>query len=269
MDENSSTTDANTEIDFDFSADGETTVEQPTTTEESSPKETKEVETADKDTEAKTEETESDDSGDTTEKESTEGDETEEKPKAKNNAENRIRTLVSEKRELQKRIEQLNAQVYKPLTVEQLQEQGMEETDAKIEAMRQENAVKEYNSHVVELTNDLNMESMQVLYDFPVFNPESKEYDADFAKMAADQYMEVSGIQTDPKTGSIVQANVLPYKFYETLSKIHERGAQRGQISGKRAAEKQLAAADTTGVSSTQKATTDPIMDILLKGLDD
>jgi len=267
MDENSSTNDANEEITLSFDNEGNDTVEQPTTPAESSPAETKEVEKAEA---PETEAEETEDSGDTTESEESDAEETEEgKPKAKNNAENRIRTLVSEKRELQRQVEQLNAQVYKPLTVAELQEQGMEETDAKIEAMRQENAVKEYNSHVVELTNDLNMESMQVLYDFPVFNPESKDYDKDFAELAAEQYMNVSGIQTDPKTGQIVQANVLPYKFYETLSKIHERGAQRGQINGKKAAERQLAAADTTGESTTQKAPSDPIMDILLKGLDD
>ena len=267
MDESSNTTDANEEITLSFDNEGEDTADQKTAPVESSSTENKESEQAEA---QETEADETEDSGDTDESEASEAEETEEgKPKAKNKAENRIRTLVSEKRELQRQVEQLNAQVYKPQTVEQLQEQGLEETDAKIEAMRQEQTIEKYNQHVVELTNDLNMESMQVLYDFPVFNPESKDYDADFAKMASEQYLEVSGIQTDPKTGQIVKANVLPYKFYETLSKIHERGAQRGQINGKKAAEKQLAAADTTGNSTTQKATSDPIMDILLKGLDD
>jgi len=267
MDENPNTTDANEEITLSFDNEGEDTAEQKTAPVESSTTETKESEQAEtKETEAESTE----DSGDTEESEEETTEETDEdKPKAKNKAENRIRTLVSEKRELQRQVEQLTAQNYKPATVAELQEQGLDETDAKLEAMRQEQTIDKYNQHVVELTNDLNMESMQVLYDFPVFNPESKDYDADFAKMASEQYMEVSGIQTDPKTGQIVNANVLPYKFYETLSKIHERGAQRGQISGKRAAEKQLAATDTTGTSTTQKATSDPIMDILLKGLDD
>jgi hypothetical protein len=240
-------------------------VEQETTPAESSTEENKETEQAE--TTEETESTESEDSGDTTDEETEET--TEDKPKAKNNAQDRIRGLVSEKRALQKEVERLTAMAYQPKTAQQLQEEGMDETAAQVEALRQENAVKDYTSHVVELTNDLNMESLQVMQDFPVFNPNSPEYDKDFAEEVGQKYLHMSGIETDPRTGNIVKANVLPYEYYETMANVHSRGLTKGQISGKKAAEKQLASTETTGNQTLKKEQTDPVMDVLLKGLDD
>lgn len=263
MQEDGTTQDAKDQVlDFDFSEEGESQkVEQPTTTEESSPEETKPVEEAKESEE--TESTESEDSGDTTDEDAEET--TEDKPKAKNNAQDRIRGLVSEKRALQKEVERLTAMAYQPKTAQQLQEEGMDENAAQIEALRQENAVKDYTQHVVELTNDLNMESLQVMQDFPVFNPNSPQYDKEFADEVGQKYLRMAGIETDPRTGSIVKANVLPYEYYETMANVHSRGLTKGQISGKKAAEKQLASTETIGNQTTKKESTDPVLDILLR----
>ncbi len=265
MADNDGTPDAkDSVIEYDFSEEAEQNdqVEQDTTTKESSTEETKAPETA----EQKQETEETEEATDT--QEQTEGSEetnAEEKPKAKNSAENRIRSLVSEKRELKRQIEELTAQAYKPATVDELKEQGMDDAQAQIEALRQEQAIKEYNSHALELTSDLNMESMQVLNDFPVFNPDSPEYDKEFAETVSSQYVKASGIKTDPKTGHIVSANLMPYDYFKDMAKIHSRTVQKGEITGKRAAEKQLAAVETPGTTKVQEAPKDPVLEELLR----
>ncbi len=249
-------------IDFDFSEEAEQSpkVEQETTPEVPSTEEKKETE---QESQEETESTDTEESGDTTEENAEET--TDEKPKAKNNAQDRIRGLVSEKRDLQKEVERLTALAYQPKTAEQLQEEGMDAATAQVEALRQEQSVRDYTTHVVELTNDLNMESLQVMQDFPVFNPSSDKYDKEFAEMVATKYVKVSGIESDPRTGNIVKANVLPYEFYETMANVHSRGEQRGQISGKKAAEKQLASTEVTGNQTTKKESSDPVLDILMR----
>ena len=246
---------------IDFSDEGEATEEkvetQETTAEDSSTEENKEETTTQETDGEQSEEESQDDTEEQTE-------ETEEEPKAKNSANNRIRSLANENRQLKQQVEALNAQFYQPQTAEQLQEQGMDETQAQIEALRQEQVLSQANQHITSLNSDINMEALQVTHDFPMFDPDSKEYNKDFAEMVAQEYMTASGMTTDPNTKLITQARVLPYDFYKSYARTYELGQKKGAIAGKRDYERTANAADVTPVASPKEEKKDPLMEALL-----
>jgi len=239
---------------------------QDTTPTESSTEETKEtVEAESIESDDETEE----DSGDTTE-EST--DEEDDKPKAKNNAENRkqqlnqeIRDLVATRDKTRREVENLNQQYYRPATAEQLVEQGMDNVDAKFEAMKQELALRDYTAQVTETTNAVNTEVLQVFSDFPQFDPESSDYDKELAAETAKTYQEIAGIREDPNTGQVVDVKVLPYNFYKFVANTQKKSLTRGEVSARKNVEKQFATAENP--VQTAKAPT-PKKDSFEEGFD-
>jgi hypothetical protein len=176
-----------------------------------------------------------------------------------------IRDLVAKKNALAREVEEATARLYKPQSVEELEETGMSDVDARFEALRQEQAIDKYNSHVTALTSDINMEALQVTHDFPIFDPESSDYDPKFAEAVAKQYTKLSGLQTDPNTGYVTQANVLPYEFYKSYAEARNMGAQRGEINGKKAAQKQMNSAETPSSAAPKQTESDPLMAALLR----
>ncbi len=240
----------------DFKDESEVEAQDTTATEPS----TEETKTPDAEPEPETEDTKPKEE-ETPEKESepVEGEVVEEtdedgKPRAKNAAENRIRTLANTNRELRQQIEQLNSQNYQAATPEQLEEQGYDSTQAQIEAMRQERELDKFNAKVAQVNTDLNVEAIQVLNDYPEFDKDSKDYDANFASRVQRQYEKASRIQTDPRTGLVVQAEVLPYEFYKEFAEARREGMKHGAVKGQKSAEKQLSAAEVPSGAAPQKS---------------
>ncbi len=241
-----------------------TVTAEPPATEESSTEEPK--------TEDATEES-SDEPADDTEAEPSKDEEVEtksdEEPKPrtaearKESLNNEIRDLVSKRNVLRDEITQQNAKVYQPQSAQDLIDEGQDPALARVEALEQRQQLAEYNAQVTDLNANLSIESLQVLADMPVFNPEAPEYDKELSDRAATYYQKVAGIQTDPQTGLIIAANVLPYDTYKQFAEIHAQGARNGQVKGQVAAEKMLAASDTPS-SAAPKA---PKEDNFLKGL--
>lgn len=250
---------------LDFSDESEVQeqpVEQETTADDSSTEEAKDPEKTDQSQETegdKTEESEQEGAEESTEETSEEGE-----SKAKNSAQNRIRSLANENRQLRQQVEALNAQFYEPQTAEQLQEQGLDETQAQIEALRQQQAINQANQHITSLNSDINMESVQVMHDFPIFDPDSKEFNKDFAAMVNQEYMAASGMTTDQNTGLITQARVLPYDFYKSYARTYEMGMKKGSVKGQSDYKKTANAADVTPVASPKEEKEDPLMKALL-----
>lgn len=174
-----------------------------------------------------------------------------------------IRDLVAKRNELRGEVERVNAQVYAPQTPEELVDQGYDPAMARVEALEQKAQMAEYNAHVTDLNANMNIEALQVMSDFPVFNPDAPEYDKSLANRARAVYEKAAAVQTDPNTGLIVQANVLPYEIYKAFAETAQSGAQRAAVKGQIAAEKNLAAVDP--ISSS--APTQPKEDPFLKGL--
>ena len=150
---------------------------------------------------------------------------------------------------------------------------GMSATDAKVEALRQQMEVRDYNERVAESQLTLGSESLRVMQDFPIFNPDNPSYDQELAAEAAD-LMEANLIrdpnvpEIDPATGEptgkglIIGSNVSPYRFYQTLYRASSISAAKGQIKGQQAQQEQLANADTPGSIAPPKKASDPVLDI-------
>lgn len=208
-----------------------------------------------------------DESDDEPEVEAEEPEAKEEPPKGaearKEQLQTEIRDLVSKRNELRQEVERVNAQVYALQTPEELVEQGYDPAMARVEALEQRTQMAEYNAHVADLNANLNQQALEVLRDYPIFNPEAPEYDKALADRAETVYRQAAQLQVDPRTGLTVQANALPYDIYKAFAETAQVGTQKGAVAGQVAAEKNLAAADTVS-SSAPKA---PKVDNFLKGL--
>lgn len=242
-------------------------------------KEAGEVETTEgenpKESESETEGEETEDENESESEETTDETKEEDQPKGKMSAEERkqalsseIRTLANQKTELRAEIASLNAQVYRAKTSEELQEEGLDPAMAEIEAMKQTQKMSDYNNYVTDLNANLNVESLQVLHDFPVYDPESSDYNAELATRAEAVYRKVANIQIDPKTKLVVQASVLPYDIYKAFAETHKSGATNGQVKGQKATEKMLAAAETPSSSAPKQPKEDPFLTGLTKGFE-
>lgn len=186
--------------------------------------------------------------------------ESEGKPRGKQDANARIRTLANENRQLKEQIETLNSQVYRPQSEQDLMNDGLNPTDARVEAMRQEIEVERFNRQVSELNSTMNQEADAVLRDFPMFDPDSGGYNAEIAKRANQLYMHTAGMQTDPNTGLLISANVSPYDFYKTIAETYEVSSRAGQIKGQQANDKMRSAAEPQSSSAPKTPKVDPIM---------
>ena len=160
-----------------------------------------------------------------------------------------IRDLVSQRNALKAEVEKANAEVYQPATEQELvDDQGMTPLEAKVEAMRQEREVEKYNSAVAEAQLTIGTESERVLRDFPIFNPDSTEYDKELGEEAAELLR--ANLVIDPNTNQVIGSNVSPYQLYKTLAKASGISAVKGQIQAQAATEKQLANADDSSAAS-------------------
>lgn len=224
--------------------------------------ETKETEAAPADAEVETEE----EGEETEESDPNAEDPEEEAPKArtpearKAELSSEIRTLVAKKADLEREVASKNATVYQPQSAAELEEGGMDATLARVEALEQEQKMAAFNQHVSNLNANLNVESLQVMADFPVFDPESTTYDKALADRAKNVFLSAAKIQTDPKTGLVIESNVTPYDIYKAFAETHSAGAQTGKASGQKSAEKMLANAETTPSSAPKRGAKDPFV---------
>lgn len=171
-----------------------------------------------------------------------------------------IRDLVAQRNALRTEVERLNSQAYGVPTEEELVEQGYSELEAKVEAMQQQQNLERYNSQVADAQLTLDSESSKVMNDFPMFNPESDDYNEAVHKEAAELLQQ--SLITDPNTGQVVGSNVSPYKLFQTIAMAHESSARQNRIEGQRAAQRMLASADNVGNAAPPKQKSDPLLDL-------
>jgi outer membrane murein-binding lipoprotein Lpp len=257
------TTDVNAEIDVDIFADeAETPAPEESSTEETKPQAEVKAEEPAESTETEGEAKDEAQATDEAETEETETDQP--KPRTaearKAQLSDEIRTLNSKKNDLAREVSQLNNQLYRAQTPEELQEQGYDPAMAEIQALKQERQISDYTNHVTNLTHSVNTEALQVMHDFPVFDPNSPEYDEGLSNRAEAVYLKAAGIQQDPKSGLITQANVLPYEIYKAFAETQAASAQSGAVKGQQANEKMLARADTAPAATPKPAKVDPVI---------
>jgi len=179
-----------------------------------------------------------------------------------------IRDLVAQRNALRTEIEKVNSETYQPASEKELAEQVNPETggtysaiEAKVEAMRQASELRDYNDRVTEAQLTIESEANRVLNDFPIFNPDAKDFDKELSDEAAELLN--ANLIKDPNTGQIIGSTVMPYQLYKTLARASGISAAKGQIKGQEDTEKMLANADAGGSSSPPAKEKDPLMDIL------
>jgi len=168
-----------------------------------------------------------------------------------------IRDLVSQRNALKEEVAKANAEVYQPATEDELVEQGLTATDAKVEALRQQIEVKDYNDRVADAQLTLSSESERVLRDFPLFNSESEQYDKELAEEAAG--LLEANLILDPNTQQVIGSNVSPYQLYKTLARASGISGAKGQMKGQQDTEQMLANADAGGSATPEKKPVDPL----------
>lgn len=229
-----------------------------------------EPEAKDAETEGKPEESEAEE----TAEEKPQGD----KPLAPK-SENRFQKLANENRALRDQVEQLTSEVYQPQTAEELVEETNPETgerytpaEARVVALEQKLELKEYNEKVSGAQQSLSHESMQVLNDFPIFNPSSDQFNEGIAQRAAgllenslirDPNVPEIGSDGQPTgKGLVIGSNVSPYQLYQTIADAAGISAQSAQLQGQQSAEKMLANADPTSSTAPPRKKTDPLTEL-------
>ncbi len=176
--------------------------------------------------------------------------------------ETEIRQFNAQKNELRDQIRAMNAQIYQAQTAEELIEQGEDPTIARTEALEQKIQMAEYNAHVTDLNAQLEIESRQVMSDYPMFDPESPDFDANLAKSVNALYVKSAKIQTNENTGLVEQVAVSPYEFYKTIADTLTASAQKGEVAGQRASDRQLANTDTPPVIAPKAPKVDPLLEL-------
>lgn len=252
----------------------ETVETQETTTEESSTEDNKAPEVAEqKESEEGQSESEDSEAKESEEQSDTEDTQTEEQPQGK--AEERkqtlngeIRDLVSERNNLRTEVERLNSQVYAPESVEDIMENtGQSQAEARITAMEQRQELSDYNSRVAEAQLVIGNESERVLSDFPMFNPDSPDFNPAVADQAATLLSQ--NLLVDPNTGQVIGSNVSPYQLYKTIASASQVSAVENQIKGRKASNQEFAAAEPQSSAAPKQPKEDPFLAGLTKGYGD
>jgi hypothetical protein len=176
----------------------------------------------------------------------------------KNALNSEIRDLVAQRNELKKEVEKANSEAYQPATEEELEAEGLSSVEAKVEAMRQREEVREYNNQVAEAQLTIESESQRVLREFPMFDPSSDQYNEEIRDQAAELLQ--ANLIFDPNTGQVIGSNVSPYQLYKTIATAAGISAQKGQIAGQKATERMLANADSPGSAAPAKKPIDPVL---------
>ena len=176
-------------------------------------------------------------------------------------AENRFQKLANENKQLRDEIEQLNLQVYQPQTAAELVEEGLSPELAEVRELKQNLELQTYNNKVYEAQVGLSNEAEQVIKNFPMFDPDSPDFDEDISADAA-RSLEASLI-VDPNTGQIIGSHLSPYQIYKPIADAYNKSQLKGQIKGQKAHEKMLANVDARSSATPTQPKEDPLMKIL------
>lgn len=145
---------------------------------------------------------------------------------------------------------------YSAPTVEQLQDQGYSEQDARIEAKLQEISFAQERARVSELNASMRDEATQVQQQFGIFNPNSPDYDKDFAEQVGESYKQYAQLQTDDN-GIILSANVPLYDYYQQQANLYNRALSRGQQNAQANTQQMVARTENPGGSASNSKRTE------------
>lgn len=199
-------------------------------------------------------------------------------------SENRFQKLANENRELNRQIAELQAKqaqfaneqdllneinpdtgdYYTPQEVERMSWQQQRE------AMAERTKQEIQQLQIQQTQQAISGEAQEVVNQFPLLNPDSKEFNQDIAtkfddlladnlifalpdgRTATGSILKANGI--DPSTQTLVGANISPYKLAKTISDAYmgarSQGEVLGQANAQRAAERMASNADPSSNAS-------------------
>lgn len=174
--------------------------------------------------------------------------------------------------------EEVTATLAPPQSVDDLiEKQGLDPTDAKIEAINQERLRDKAVAEITELNTGLRSEARDVARDFPIFSEkmpdgtDNPDYDAKFAETADELWRQSADYKTDESGKVVLQAKTPIYPFYAALAKVRAEGIEIGETRGQKAAEKMLASSEQPAAVNTKRTdtltTAEKEEDLLVKGL--
>ncbi len=134
---------------------------------------------------------------------------------------------------------------------------------ARLDAMEERSKFDKYVEQVADSRIQISDEANRVVKDFPIFNPDSKEYDAELTQMADDIMRKQLII--DEKTGQVIGTRVSPYELYSVIARAKTSGNVAGKTSGRKSALDMMNNADVA--SSAKAPSSDEEDDPFLQGL--
>lgn len=174
-------------------------------------------------------------------------------------SENRFQALANKNRELEAQLAELTSREAQVATEQDLINQIDPETDeyytvadaARLarfqtnEAQQKTLAEERQSLQVQQNQHNLANEAQQSLKDFPMFDEQSKDYNAEIAAQA--DALLGANLVFDPSTNQIIGSRVSPYQIYKTIADASTAAAARAQVTAQKANERMLANADVTG----------------------
>ncbi len=171
------------------------------------------------------------------------------------------RQRIMERQRVQQTVQEQLDQSYGPKTAEELAEEGLSDSDARFEALRQEIAYKEERTRIAELNAGMQSEAVNIKADFPLFDPNSAQYDPEFEQMVAARYQRDAQLQLDDN-GIVINARVPLYDYYKEMVDIYGRGASKGQTQAQADAQAMMARTENPGGSSSTSKGGDSLADL-------
>lgn len=156
-----------------------------------------------------------------------------------------VRTLQAQKESLAKEVSQYqgiqdarqnieNSRV----TAEQLERAGLDPQDAQVQAFlynqeldKQASEVAEIENSIADLQINLNVDRLEVIRDFPVFDDRSPEFDEEFTEFAMKSYAQAADLQLD-SNGRPVSSNLKLYSYMKDLADMRNHIMSAGQRRG-------------------------------------
>jgi len=179
----------------------------------------------------------------------------------------RFYEMRQQQKQVKQQVEQSISQQYQPQQVDELTQhfidQGYGQFEAEMlardERRNQEAEINKATTQVAQLNMRFGTEAVQVMHDFPIFDPKSPEYDKEYAARASKLFESHAGVQKDPQTGMIVAASTTPYNFYKELAEMRGSAQSKAQVVAQKAAEQQMASAapPSSSVPQTSKSEED------------
>lgn len=173
------------------------------------------------------------------------------------------RKAYAERQRIKQEAQQEFSQI-KTQTADELEAEGLDRTEALIEAHRQELEQRDFVSHVTELTASMTADAAAIERDFPIMNPKSEGYDEKWATKIAEEYVRDADVRFDNTGKFVLSARVPMYDYIKSRVEDRMTGIQQGQVSGQKSAEKMLAAAEEPSSAAPPASSEDE--DAFMKG---